>query len=179
MGSESTPFGDDVKRASSPEIVPQKGPDVVPNVSLGLSLYLDGITMAAQVEGCRVYAEVLADSEIAAVGERTNEATKNRPEHSRRAALLWLDGEGVFECLHARFQVLDFAPLLFHEQVLNLPESYLNTVQADLDVVDVIFGGRGLEAFVDHDGELINGVLDGGLHILFGCRYVPIVVIGL
>jgi hypothetical protein len=60
---------------------------------------------------------------------------------------LLLDGEGVFELFHAGLQILDFAPLLFHEQVLNLPESYLESV-------DVLFGDCGLEALVDHDGEL-------------------------
>ena len=35
MVLESTPFGDDVKRSSSPERVPQKVPDVVPTFSLG------------------------------------------------------------------------------------------------------------------------------------------------
>jgi hypothetical protein len=30
-----------------------------------------------------------------------------------------LDGEGVFEFLHPRLQILDFSPLLFDEQVFN------------------------------------------------------------
>jgi hypothetical protein len=35
------------------------------------------------------------------------------------AVLRSLDGEGVFEFLHPRLQILDFSPLLFDEQVFN------------------------------------------------------------
>jgi hypothetical protein len=36
--------------------------------------------------------------------------------------------------------------------------------------VDILLAGGGLEAFIDHERQLIDGVLIGGLHILFGCR---------
>jgi hypothetical protein len=49
MGLESTPFGADVKRASTPERVSQKVPDVVPNVYLGLSLLMDGEWLVERV----------------------------------------------------------------------------------------------------------------------------------
>jgi hypothetical protein len=37
-----------------------------------------------------------------------------------------LDGEGVFEFLHPRLQMLDFSPLLFDEQVFNAVEPTVN-----------------------------------------------------
>jgi hypothetical protein len=39
------------------------------------------------------------------------------------AVLLCLDSEGVFEFFHAGFEVLDFAPLLFQEQVFDSVEA--------------------------------------------------------
>jgi hypothetical protein len=35
------------------------------------------------------------------------------------AGLRSLHGKGVFEFFHPRFQILDFSPLLFNEQVFN------------------------------------------------------------
>jgi hypothetical protein len=63
---------------------------------------------------------------------------------------LRLDGEGVFEALHALFQVLDLALLLGQEEMFD-------PVQPDLDSGDVLFGSRGLEALIDHLGQLFNG----------------------
>jgi hypothetical protein len=39
------------------------------------------------------------------------------------AGLRSLDGEGVFEFLHPRLQILDFSPLLFDEQVFDPVQS--------------------------------------------------------
>jgi hypothetical protein len=61
-----------------------------------------------------------------------------------------LDGQGVFEAVHALFQVLDFPLLLGQEEVFD-------PVQPDLNSVDVLFGSRGLEALIDHRGKLVNG----------------------
>jgi hypothetical protein len=69
MGSEFTPFGDDVKRSSSPESVPQKVPDAVPNFSLGIHLLMDGIGMEMRMQRSGMYAELLANTELQAVGE--------------------------------------------------------------------------------------------------------------
>jgi hypothetical protein len=41
-----------------------------------------------------------------------------------------LDGEGVFECLHPGLQMLDFALLLFHEQMFSLARSRLDGIES-------------------------------------------------
>jgi hypothetical protein len=60
---------------------------------------------------------LLADTKDTTVGKSTTKPTKSR--HALAAFCVWLDGEGVFEFFHPRFQILDFAPLLFDEQVFN------------------------------------------------------------
>ena len=76
-------------------------------------------------------------------------------------ARLWLDGEGVFEFLHPRLQILDFALLVLDEQVFNLAQARLDGIESRVVV------GKPL---ADHVGYRINGFLNGNLHILFGCR---------
>ena len=61
-----------------------------------------------------------------------------------------LDGEGIFESLHAGFQILDFSHLLFYEEVLN-------SIQPYLDPLDILFAGCAFEPFVDHAGQIVNG----------------------
>jgi hypothetical protein len=69
MGSEFTPFGDDVKRLSSPESVPQKVPDAVPNFSLGIHVLMDREWLEVWLPRLGVYAELLADSEFQGIGK--------------------------------------------------------------------------------------------------------------
>jgi hypothetical protein len=64
MVSESTPFGVDVKRSSSPERVSQKVPDVVPNFYLGIHLLMGGISLEVRVYGFGMSAELLDDSAV-------------------------------------------------------------------------------------------------------------------
>jgi hypothetical protein len=61
-------------------------------------------------------------------------------------AYLLSNGEGVFEALHALFQVLDLPLLVGQEEVFD-------PVHPDLDSGDVLLGGCGLEAFVDYLDE--------------------------
>ena len=69
MVSESTPFGVDVKRSSSPESVSQKVPDVVPHFYLGIHLLMDRKWLEVWVSGQCVYAELLDDTEFQKVRE--------------------------------------------------------------------------------------------------------------
>jgi hypothetical protein len=70
----------------------------------------------------------------------------------------WLDGEGVFEFLHPRLQILDFSPLLFDEQVFNAVEARLYQLEFLLDLcaklLDVLFAGHG---FIDELGQALYG----------------------
>ena len=63
------------------------------------------------------------DTEFQTIGEENWRKERTGLGHDARArgslVDLVLDGEGVFEFLHARFQILDFSPLLFQEQMFN------------------------------------------------------------
>jgi hypothetical protein len=118
-------------------------------------------TNALQVGGCRqeTFAELLANSEDTMVGEgrKIHTPPPMVPASGLPIGLLFLDGEGVFEALHVRLQILDFAPLFFQEQVFDAvkPCLHLGTQCSHifLDLVEILLGGRGLEPFVDHCGE--------------------------
>src|SRR6266540_6098833 len=98
---------------------------------------------------------LLADTESTAVGESTHDGNEKPPGNGGSVCGVagWLalrrDGEGVLEALHALFQVLDLALLLGQEEVFD-------PVQPDLDSVDVLLGGRGLEALIDHARQVFN-----------------------
>src|SRR5438309_1334533 len=74
-----------------------------------------------------------------------------------------LDSEGVFEFLHPRFQILDFSPLLFDEEVFYpaKPDLHLGAPCSHVlrDLFDILFAGRAFEPFVDHLGQLFTGDL--------------------
>jgi hypothetical protein len=76
---------------------------------------------------------------------------------------LGLDGEGIFEVLQALLQVLNLALLLGQEEVFDPIQTRLDGIESRVGV------GKPL---TDHVGHLLNGFLDGGLHFLFGCRYL-------
>jgi hypothetical protein len=67
-----------------------------------------------------------------------------------------LDGEGVFEALHARLQVLNLA-LLFGQEEIFYP------VQALLDLADIV--RHVVEPCVDHHGRVFDE----------GCQAAPVV----
>ena len=54
-----------------------------------------------------------------AEGRELTKASKSRPLTLLGAAFFWLDGEGVFEALHALLQVLNLTLLLGQEQMLD------------------------------------------------------------
>jgi hypothetical protein len=74
------------------------------------------------------------------------------------AALSGLYGEGVFEFLHPRLQILDFAPLLFDEEVFNPVQArpYLAKLLVHLppSFGYVLFAGHGA---LNHPGQACNG----------------------
>jgi hypothetical protein len=74
---------------------------------------------------------------------------------------LGLDGEGIFKALHPLFQVFNLPLLLSQQQVFD-------PVQPMFDLIEsfVVVG----KPLADHVSHLINGFLNGDLHILFGCR---------
>jgi hypothetical protein len=64
-----------------------------------------------------------------------------------------LDGEGVFEFLHPRLQILDFSPLLFDEQVLNSVEPTVNVGNILTYIRDIFLAGHRL---MDERGQAFN-----------------------
>src|SRR5882724_41962 len=77
------------------------------------------------------------------------------------AVLRSLDGEGVFEFFHPRFQILDLALLIFQEQVFDAVKSgsHLGAQSGHvlLDLFEILLRSRGLEALVDHAGQVFDG----------------------
>jgi hypothetical protein len=71
-----------------------------------------------RVPGSCVSAELLADTKFRAVGRGTNQGKeKPRRDYAQDGFLVGLDGEGVFEFFHPRFQVFNLSLLLSQQQV--------------------------------------------------------------
>ena len=82
----------------------------------------------------------------------TGEGKKNRyVTMAARMTNLLLNGEGVFEFFHRRFQILAFASLFLQEEMLDPGQACGMPV---LYGIDVVFAGHGA---LDYLGQGFNG----------------------
>jgi hypothetical protein len=70
------------------------------------------------------------------------------------AVLRSLYGEGVFEFFHPRFQILDFALLLFQEQVFDPVQAPVDLGNILTYILDIFLAGHGA---LNHLGHAFNG----------------------
>jgi hypothetical protein len=82
----------------------------------------------------------------------TGEGKKNRRvTMAARMTNLLLNGEGVFEFFHPRFQILDLASLFFQEEVLDPVQACGKPVLYGIDVFSARHGA------LDHLGQGFDG----------------------
>ena len=82
------------------------------------------------------------------------------------ALCISLDGEGVFEVLHPRFQVFNLPLLLGQQQMFNAVQARINAIKARGHPFNVLFAGH---VRVDVRRQGTEGFLRGkGFQVVFG-----------